>query len=202
MFPILRLLALLWSLAAVAACTAADYTQATPEEVAAVAYRPDAPPSMTLITVINNTTGDGGHTSLVVTASQQVVFDPAGSFRDERVKVRGDVIYGMSPAWVRAYKGAHARATHHVVSQTMTLTPEQAEIALQLVMRNGAVAPAFCTNATSALMKQIPGFEDIRTTFYPVKLMEQIARRPGVTTDYLYENDAGGVVDGIVAAQL
>lgn len=157
---------------------------------------------MTLFTMVNNTTGAGGHSALMVSGSQQVIFDPAGSFRDERVAVRGDVIYGMTPAWVRAYKSAHARASHHVVGQTMSLTPEQAEIALQLVMNNGAVGAAYCTRSTSALMKQVPGFDDITTTFYPVNLMEQVARRPGVTTQRYYENDAGGVVDGIAAAQL
>jgi len=185
-----------------AACAASDYVQATPQEVAAAAYRPDAPPSMTLITVVNNTTGAGGHTALLVTGSQQVLFDPAGSFRDDRVKVRGDVIYGMTPSWVAAYKSAHARASHHVVSQTLPLSQQQAETALQLVQSNGAVGPAYCTNSTSSLIRQIPGFEDIQTTFYPVKLMDQIAGRGDVVTDRHYENDAGGVVDGIAAAQL
>lgn len=184
------------------ACSGTDYDQATPEEVDAAAYRPDGPPSMTLITVVNNRTGAGGHTALLVSGNQQVIFDPAGSFRDERVAVRGDVIYGVSPAWFNAYKSAHARASHHVVSQTIPLTPEQAETALQLVQRNGVVAPAFCANATSSLMKNIPGFENISTTFYPANLMDQVATRPDVATDRLYENDAGGVVDGIAAAQL
>lgn len=197
-----RLAAGLLTLTTLVACTAVDYVQASPEEVAAAVYRPDAPPSMTLITVVNNTTGAGGHTSLLVTASQQVLFDPAGSFRDERVKVRGDVIYGMTPAWVDAYKSAHARSTYHVVSQTIPLTPQQAERALQLVQSNGVVSAAYCTNATSSLMRKIPGFENIRTTFYPVKLQEQIATRPDVTTERLFENDAGGIVEGVRAAQL
>ena len=50
-------------------------------------------------------------------------------------------------------------------------------------------------------LAELPGFEDVQVTFDPVKLMEQIARRPDVKTDRYYENDAGDVTDGIVSAQ-
>ncbi len=58
---------------------------------------------------------------------------------------------------------------------------------------------AFCAKATSGILHQLPGFEDVRVTFYPVDLMEQIARKPGVVTDQLYEADDGQVTDGIAA---
>ncbi len=157
---------------------------------------------MTLITVVNNRTGAGGHSSLIVSGSQQVIFDPAGSFQHEDVARRSDVLYGMSPGWVAAYKSAHARDTYHVVSQKIPLTAEQAAIALQLVQTNGAVPSAFCANATSSLMRQVPGFESISVTFYPVKLQDQVEMLPGVKTDKYFENDAGDVVDGIVGVAL
>ncbi|MDW3224963.1 MAG: hypothetical protein R8G34_19115 [Paracoccaceae bacterium] len=185
----------------VSGCAVSSGLEATPEEIAAKAYVSDGPPKLTLFTVINNTTGSGGHTALMVSGSQRVIFDPAGSFYHADVSERGDVLFGMTPGWVQAYKSAHARSTYHVVSQEFVVTPEQAERALQLVLSNGAVANAFCTQATSSILRQVPGFEDVNNTFYPVKLMEQLETRPGVVTDRYYENDAGDVRDGIVAAQ-
>ena len=186
-------------LATLAACAGSSFDDASAQEAAAAAYVPSGPPKLTLITVVNNKTGSGGHSALIVSGSQQVIFDPAGSFRHPDATERGDVLYGMSPGWIAAYKSAHSRSTYHVVSQEIQVTPAQAETALQLVQSNGAVGSAFCANATSSLLRKIPGFEDTSVTFYPVKLMEQIETRPGVVTDRYYEDDDGNVVDGIRA---
>lgn len=197
----MRIVAALLIVSLLAACAGPRPYQASPERVAASVYVPEGTPRLTLFTVVNNTTGSGGHTALMVSGSQQVIFDPAGSFEHEDIAKRDDVLYGVSPAWVKAYKSAHARNTYHVVTQEIDVTPAQAERALQLVRSNGPVAGAFCTNSTASILRQLPGFEDVQVTFYPVKLMEQIARRPDVKTDRYYENDAGDVTDGIVRAQ-
>lgn len=152
--------------------------------------------------MVNNRTGSGGHTALMVSGSQRVIFDPAGSFRDERVVERGDVLYGITPGWLQAYKSAHARETFHVVSQTITVSPETAEKALRLVQANGPVAGAFCAQSTTAILAQLDGFESIQRTFFPVNVMEQFATLPGVTTTKLFENDAGDVIDAVRAAEL
>ena len=196
-----KICAALVAVALLSGCAAGSVGDATPEQVARAAYVPSGPPSLTVKTVVNNKTGAGGHSSLLVSGSQQVIFDPAGTFQHEGVAERGDVLYGMSPAWVAAYKSAHARNTYHVVSQKIELTPAQAERALQLVQSNGAVPSAFCANATSSLLRKIEGFEDIKVTFYPVNLMEQIAQRPDVVTDRYYENDAGDVLDGVFGVE-
>lgn len=198
----MRLLIVLCMMFVLAACAVSRPFEASSERVAASKYVPQGPTKLTLFTVVNNRSGSGGHTGLMVTGSEQVIFDPAGSFKHANIAKRGDVLYGMSPPWVQAYKSAHARSTYHVVSQEIEVTPQQAEIALQLVKSNGAVAAAFCTNSTSSILRRVPGFEDIDVTFYPVKLMEQLAQRPDVVTDKYYENDEGDVTDGIVAAQL
>lgn len=171
-------------------------------EVAAAAVTVPGPKTVTLMTMVNNRSGSGGHSALVVNGSQQVIFDPAGSFRDPRVIERGDVLYGMSPKWVDSYKSAHARSTYHVVSQTVPVTEAQAEQILQRVISNGTVSSAFCANATSTLLSTVPGFEAISTTFYPNKLSEQFATLPNVTTTKYYENDEGDVIDAVKAAQL
>lgn len=197
-----RLLIGLAVAAIVAGCAADNSPDSTPEAVAAAAFREVGPKSLTIFTMINNRTGGGGHTALLVKGSQTVIFDPAGSFRDPRVTERGDVLYGMSPSWLQSYKSAHARSTFHVVSQEIMVTPEQAERALQLVQSNGAVSGAYCANSTTAILRQIQGFEDIKQTFYPAKFMDQIASRPGVKTTKYYENDEGDVIDAVRAEQL
>ncbi|MEM9578488.1 MAG: hypothetical protein AAF999_15930 [Pseudomonadota bacterium] len=195
-----RVIVFLAVLATLAACAGGSFDDATVEEAAAAAYVPPGPPKLTLVTVVNNKTGSGGHTALIVSGSQQVIFDPAGSFRIPEATERGDVLYGMSPGWVKAYKSAHARSTYHVVTQEIEVSRAQAETALQLVQSNGAVGSAFCANATSSILRQIPGFESISVTFYPVRLMEQFGTLPGAATDRYYEDDEGNVVDGIRAA--
>lgn len=192
-----RLLCSLTAVAFLAACGADNHPDDAPQAVAAAAYRSSEPPSLTIFTMVNNRTGSGGHTSLLVNGSQQVLFDPAGSFRDDRLAERGDVLYGVSPAWVKAYKSAHARETFHVVEQKIPVTAEQAEQALRMVQANGSVGGGFCTNSTSSILARINGFLPVQTTFYPVKLMEQLNRFPNVTTTKLYENDAGEVVDAL-----
>lgn len=180
-----------------AGCAGGGGLDATLEEIAEVAYVPEGPPRLTLVTVVNNRTGSGGHSAIIVSASQQVIFDPAGSFRHPDLRERADVLYGISPGWIRAYKSAHARETYHVVTQEIAVTPEQAEAALAAVQAYGAVPGAFCANATSSVLRGLPGFDGIGVTMYPVTLMEQFERLPDVRTERYYEDDAGNVVDGI-----
>ena len=142
-----------------AACANDTGIDNTPAEVAAAAYVAPGPKSITLMTMINNRTGSGGHTALVVN--------------------------GMTPKWIQGYKSSHARSTYHVVSQELQVSNAQAEQILQLVMSNGQVAGAFCANATSDILTQVQGFESISKTFYPAKLSEQFASLPGVQASLL-----------------
>lgn len=182
-----------------AACAGGEQGPLPLAQQQTVSYKDDGPPSITIITMINNRSGAGGHSAMMVSGSQRVLFDPAGSYRPDYITEYGDVIYGMTNRQYRAYLSAHARNSHHVVMQTLLVSPQAAETALALVQGNGRVAGAFCTNALSGLLQQVPGFADISVTFYPKKLMDQIAQRSGVVTDKLFENDAGDVLDGIPA---
>jgi len=198
----LRILVCVLALAAIGGCTNEPAVfNGTTAEAEAKVYVPEGPPKLTVFTMINNRTGAGGHSALLVSGSQQVLFDPAGSFAHPAIPERGDVHYGMTPAWVQRYKGAHARNTHHVVTQEFVVTPGQAEQALQLVQSKGSVASSFCANATSGILRQIDGFGDIDQTFYPKRLMAQLNTRPGVSTDRYYEDDDGNIRDGVAALQ-
>ncbi|MEH6831729.1 hypothetical protein [Sulfitobacter sp.] len=169
-------------------------------QIEAATYQHLGQPKITLITMINNRTGAGGHTALLVQGTQSLIFDPAGTFEHEKVPERGDVLYGMSPKWIQIYKSAHARSNFHVVSQEFDVTPAQAARAMQLIQGRGTVPSALCANATSGIMKQIPGFQTIKQGYYPIKLMEQAEKLPGVKTTRYYEDDEGNVRDGIRAS--
>ena len=198
----MRVFLALAALGLMAACSNDQGVDSPPELVAATAYRDSGQPSITVMTMVNNRTGAGGHSALLIKGSQTVIFDPAGSYRHSKVVERGDVIYGVSPRLLQSYKSAHARATFHVVSQEIPVSAAQAEQALRLAMTNGSVPGAFCTQATTGVMQGVDGFGNIRSTFYPATFMEQVASLPGVTTTRLYENDEGDIIDGVRAAEL
>lgn len=199
----MRILAALVLIAAVAGCAQTPaIPYASDQRVADVAYRAPGPNTLTVFTMVSNRNGKGAHSALMINADQRVIFDPAGSFVNERVPEQEDVLYGVTPAVLAGYKSAHARSTFHVVSQTFEVTPEQAAIALRLATTNGAVARAFCTDATTGLLRRVPGFEDIDQTYYPTQLMTQLAARPGVSEEKYFEDDEGTIVDGVAGIVL
>jgi len=161
----------------------------SPEAVARAAYQHDGPPAITLYTMINNRSKAGAHSSLMINGSQRVIFDPAGTVRLSAVPERGDVLYGVTPSVADFYARAHARETYHVVIQRIEVSPAVAEQALSFAISNGRVGSARCTVSTSGLLRQLPGFESIRSTWFPKNLMNQVEDLPGVTTTRLSEND-------------
>jgi hypothetical protein len=185
-----RILISLTLLLGLAACAAPEAPFADDETVARYSYKDNRPRALTLFTVVNNRTGAGAHTGLLINASERVLFDPAGSFYYERAPERNDLLYGISPAVEKAYVGAHARSTYHVVIQTIEVDAQQAETAFALARAKGAAAPAYCANATSSVLQKVPGFEEIETTFYPNELMKQFAKFPGVKTSIYREDDS------------
>ncbi|UAB89238.1 hypothetical protein I5192_00700 [Ruegeria sp. SCSIO 43209] len=181
----------------VAGCAGSQRPQADPSEIVARSYRDPGPSTLTLYTMISTRTGSGAHTSLMISGSERVIFDPAGSFRADVVPIKNDVLYGITPNVERAYRSSHARETHYARIQTIEVTPQQAEIALQLAKQMGPVSQAFCANSTSQLLQQVPGFEQIKTTFYPVKLSDQFGQIPGVVTTDYRENDSADLQQGL-----
>lgn len=187
-----RLLLAFGLVAAMAACAPQPQpTQSLPDEqIAAQVYRHDGPPSLTLYTMVNNSNGSGAHTSLMVNASQRVIFDPAGSFRHPRVATKNDVVYGVTPGLEDTYTRFHARETFHVIVQHVEVSPEVAEDILRRVLVAGPVPRAQCALSTSSLLGDVPGLEGaIRTTWFPKQLADQFGRLPGATTQRLYEYD-------------
>lgn len=172
------------------------------EDIRTKAYRAPGPATITVFTVVSNRSGGGGHTAMMINGSQRVIFDPAGSFQNEVVPERHDVLFGISPAVLAGYKSAHARSAYHVVSQTFEVTPEQAEIAFRLAQQAGPVPKAACTSATARLLRDVPGFGFVDQTVFPAVLMRQLAERPGVQTEKYFEDDEGTILDGVAKVKL
>lgn len=163
----------------VAAC-AGQSVWAPDDVVARAAYRHPGPPRLTLYTVRNVGTDRGAHTALMISASQRVIFDPAGSFGHESLPERNDVIFGITPRIEEFYETFHARMTYYVVIQQLDVTAQQAETTLRLAKDYGAVGKTHCARATADILRQVPGIEGIRMTFLPEVLEEQFGRQPGV----------------------
>lgn len=168
---------------------AGESVWAPDEAVAKAAYRHDGPPRLTLFTMINNKSGAGAHTSLMVNGSQRVIFDPAGSFKHHTLPERNDVVYGITPGVENVYTRYHARETYHVKVQELNVSPELAQRALHEVMSNGAVPSAQCSLSTSQILARLfPG--QIKSTWYPNRLAEDFGNLPGVTEREMYEDDS------------
>lgn len=191
------------ALLALAACGGATDLRpdASLETVSRAAYVHSGPPELTLYTMINNRSGAGAHTSLMINGSQRVIFDPAGTVRLSEVPERDDVLYGVTPGVADFYERAHARTTYHVVIQRLQVSPEVAERALRLAIQNGPVASAQCALSTSAILRQLPGFESIGSTWFPKKLMDDFEQMPGVRTTRLFEEDDDDKALAIAAYQ-
>lgn len=199
----MRILASLVIVAFLAACaTVPPGPQASDETIAARAFRADGPATLTLITMINNHSQAGAHTALLINGSQRVIFDPAGSFRNEKIPRRDDVLYGVSPVVLAAYQSAHARSAFHIVLQKVEVSPEVAEKALRLAIARGRVSSAQCAASTVALLQQLDGFEEVSRTLFPKRLMQNFATLPGVETEKYFEDDEGTILDGIAKVQL
>ena len=89
--------------------------------------------------MVNNGSGAVAHTSLMIIASQLVIFDTAGTVRHARLPQKADVLFGVTPAIEDFYIRAHARKTHLVVIQKLDVPPEVVEMALQKALSHGAV---------------------------------------------------------------
>jgi hypothetical protein len=167
---------------------ATETVWAPDDAVARAAYRHDGPPRLTVYTMINNNSGGGAHTSLMINGSQRVIFDPAGSFKHDTIPERNDVLFGITPPVEDVYTRYHARKTYHVQIQRLDVSPELAERAIQLVKANGPVPSAQCSLATSRILGELfPG--QIRTSWFPRKTAEDFGKIPGVTEEKLYEYD-------------
>ncbi|WP_308916432.1 hypothetical protein [Jannaschia sp. LMIT008] len=182
----IRLGLALAALLALGACTA-EHRYDPLTDVAARAYAHPGPATLTLVTAINNRSGEGGHSALLVNGSQRVMFDPAGTWRHPTVPERGDVLFGMTPLMYEYYKDYHARPTYHVVMQEVTVPPATAERALQLVQAHGSASKATCGQSVSGILREL-GFTQVERSWFPARIMNDFQDVPRVRRTELFDD--------------
>ena len=173
---------------ALSACSATE-VWAPDDVVSRAIYRDPSAAYLTLYTMKNVGSDNGAHSALLINASQRVIFDPAGSFEQNRMPERNDVLFGASPLLEEFYVSYHARVTYYVIGQTAQVAPDVAEQALKLALANGPVPQAHCARSTSRLLRQLPGFADFRQTWDPNRISEDFAQLPNVTSRRFHESD-------------
>ena len=159
----------------------ADGQFASDEAVARAHYVSTDPPSITLITSINNRSNTGAHSALIINGSERILFDPSGSWDQPAAPERNDVRFGMSPPFLLNYLQYQGIDPFRVVQQTVIVTPEVAALAIVAAENYGAVPKAACTTATSKILRGLPGFEGLASTLFPKALSKSFATLPGVT---------------------
>ncbi|MEN8840809.1 MAG: hypothetical protein ABF254_11130 [Octadecabacter sp.] len=155
-----------------------------------VAYVAPGPKTLTLLTMKNVGSDNGAHTGLLINASQQVLWDPAGTFGHSSIPERNDVHFGITPQIYQLYLSYHSRETFYSLIQEVEVSPEVAEMALQRAIANGPTPKAACTTHTSSMLKGLPGFSSLRRTFFPGNLADDFAQIPGVRSREYYETDS------------
>lgn len=185
----LRAALALLALLTLAGC-GAEPVWAPDHEVEAARYVHDGPNTITLFTVINNRSDAGAHSGLMINDSERIMFDPAGTWQHPRIPERNDVHFGITPRIVNFYIDYHARETFRVVEQTVVVSPGVADLVARRVKAYGAAPKAQCARSVSDILRGVPGFESIRSTWYPNRLMEDFGRLPGVTSRIIYDEDA------------
>ena len=188
------------ALLVLAACSG-EQVWAPDAEVEAVAFRPDGPPTVTLMTMINGRSGGGGHSALMIDGNQRVIFDPAGSWHNPQIPERNDVLYGMHPAAMDLYVDFYTRDPYHLVLQEIEVTPEIANYLIQQVENHGAVPRAQCSLSVSRILSGTPGFEVMNANWFPERTMRQFGDIPGVQTQTIYD-DAGDSSQDLLREQI
>lgn len=186
---ILRVLGAMFILAILSACgTKPVYDSAA--EVAKASYTHDGPTSLTLITMINNKSGSGGHSSLMINSDQRTMYDPAGRYFNSTIAEQNDLLYGITPDNLQRYVSFHARDTHHVVLQTIEVSPAVARQAFQLAKNRGTSWDAMCSTNVTHILRRVPGFESVKGSVFPAKLMRRFGELNGVKTEKVFEYDS------------
>lgn len=163
--------------------------QATDAEMAALSYVSSDPPSLTLVTSISNRDNSGAHSALIINGPERAVFNPAGSWRHPLAPEQGDFHRNFSPGMEKWFFDYHARETYRIRAQTIEVPMAVAAQALEAARASGSVPPAQCTRSITRILSDLPGFEDITVTWWPLRASAQFADLPGVKT-VMYVDDS------------
>lgn len=183
--------AFLAALVALALSGCEMYTPATPDEIARAIYVSPEEPSVTLVSMVNARSGRSAHSGLLINGSQQVLYDPAGTFTHPDLPRAGDIHYGMTPRFTDYYERYHARFDYFVEVQHVPVTRAEADQIIANAIARGQSLKMECALTTASVLRPVSPFTDVRTTFFPESLRKDFASLPGVETRYVYEDDIG-----------
>ena len=161
------------------------------EEISAAQFNNPAPASISLLTMVNARSDFGEHSALLINGSQQVIYDPAGTFRHSQLPRRDDMVYGITPRFADYYNSYHARFGFYVKIQTLDISREQADQMIATAQARGHVGKLFCASAVSDVLNDYPQFASIKETLFPGAIMKRVASLEGVNTTFVRENDIG-----------
>lgn len=178
-------------LLALAGCgSTAEPVWAPEAEVQRAIYPNDGQFSVSLMTVINNDTEEGGHSALLISGSQRVIWDPAGTWWNPASPERNDVHYGISPRMEEIYVDYHARVSWRVIIQEVPVSRDVADQLIAAVEAYGAVPKAQCSTSTTQILSSNAHFAPhISRTWFPKRLMEQFDAIPGMEKSIVYDDD-------------
>ncbi len=185
------------SFAALSSCTKPEYTRATQAQVQAAFYHSDAPPSISLLNMVNENTDSSEHAGLLINGSQRVLYDPAGDYWVKGRPRKDDIHYGMTDQWVQNYESFHARLGFFVQKQTVYVSQGVADLAIRKAQERGETYHTQCASSASWVLRQLPGFSSIPQTMFPDRLRKAFARLPNVQTTYIYEDDVGQNIEAL-----
>jgi hypothetical protein len=184
-----RALAALAAVAALAGCEM--YRPADLETIERARYASPEPPSVTLISMVNAETGRSAHVGLLINGSQQVLYDPAGTFTHPDLPRRGDVHYGMTPRYVDYYERYHARFDYFVETQEVPVTRAEADQLIANAEARGKTMKMHCALAMADVLQPVARFAHVRKSYFPEALRADFAQIAGVEDSYVYEADIG-----------
>jgi len=161
------------------------------ESISAAAFTNPAPASVSLVTMVNAASDFGEHSALLINGSQQIIYDPAGSFRHSELPRRDDIVYGITPHFAEYYYSYHARFGYYVKVQTLQISRDEADAMIAAAQVKGHVPKLFCATAISDVLNDFPQFADIPVTFFPGAIMKRVARNDAVDTLVVREDDIG-----------
>ncbi len=172
-----------------AAC--AGRAEWAPDEVVSRALHPNGGDSeITLITVVNNRSGSGDHSALLISGDHRIIYDPAGTFQVPQTPRRNDVLYGISPQAELIYYGYHARDdAYRVIAQTVEVSPAQAAAAMRAAEAESRAGPGMCAIRTGRVLRSVPGFEGLSGSPFPNRLADSFGQMPGVSTREIRQGD-------------
>lgn len=155
-------------------------------ETRARAYAAPGPATITLVTMIDNLNGSGAHSALILSGSQRVIFDPAGTFRHPLTPERGDVLYGITPRMLDVFVDYLARPRYSMVRHTLAVDRATADRAIALAEARGPVARAACGTAVSGLLRAL-GYASVGRSLWPKAIMHDVAALPGAREEWTHD---------------